>query len=55
MGSWQHAGRMLRGLRENRGWEVPKLAADAGSWYGQVGVGRLRGSTLTPGRAGWSR
>src|SRR5215211_785317 len=28
MGSWQHAGRMLRGLRENRGWEVPKLAAD---------------------------
>ena len=28
MGSWQHAGRMLRGLRENRGWEVPKLAAE---------------------------
>src|SRR5215212_742000 len=28
MGSWQHAGRMLRGLRENRGWEVPKLATE---------------------------
>jgi hypothetical protein len=28
MGSWQQAGRMLRGLRENRGWEVPKLAAE---------------------------
>jgi hypothetical protein len=28
MGSWQHAGRMLRGLRENRGWEVPRLAAE---------------------------
>jgi hypothetical protein len=28
MGSWHHAGRMLRGLRENRGWEVPKLAAE---------------------------
>jgi hypothetical protein len=28
MGSWQHAGRMLRGLRENRGWEAPKLAAE---------------------------
>jgi hypothetical protein len=28
MGSWQHAGRMLRGLREDRGWEVPKLAAE---------------------------
>jgi hypothetical protein len=28
MGSWQHAGRMLRGLRENRGWEVPKLTAE---------------------------
>jgi hypothetical protein len=27
MGSWQQAGRMLRGLRENRGWEVPRLAA----------------------------
>src|SRR5215218_4869963 len=28
MGSWQQAGRMLRGLREDRGWEVPKLAAE---------------------------
>jgi hypothetical protein len=28
MGSWQHAGRMLRGLRENRGWEVPRLAVE---------------------------
>jgi len=28
MGSWQHAGHMLRSLRENRGWEVPKLAAE---------------------------
>jgi hypothetical protein len=28
MGSWQHAGRMLRALRESRGWEVPKLAAE---------------------------
>jgi hypothetical protein len=28
MGSWQHAGRMLRSLRETRGWEVPKLAAE---------------------------
>src|SRR5215217_4190694 len=28
MGSWQHAGRMLRGLWETQGWEVPKLAAE---------------------------
>src|SRR6266542_5083433 len=28
MGSWQQAGRMLRGLRESRGWEVPRLAAE---------------------------
>jgi hypothetical protein len=28
MGNWQHAGRMLRGLREHRGWEVPRLAAE---------------------------
>src|SRR5215203_5627467 len=28
MGSWQHAGRMLRSLRESRGWEVPKLATE---------------------------
>ena len=27
MGSWQQAGRMLRRLRESRGWEVPGLAA----------------------------
>jgi hypothetical protein len=28
MESWQQAGRMLRGLRESRGWEVAKLAAE---------------------------
>jgi hypothetical protein len=28
MGNWQHAGRMLRSLRESRGWEVPRLAAE---------------------------
>jgi hypothetical protein len=28
MGSWQQAGRMLRRLRESRGWEVPRLAAE---------------------------
>jgi hypothetical protein len=28
MGSWRQAGRMLRGLRERRGWEVPRLAAE---------------------------
>jgi hypothetical protein len=28
MGSWRQAGRMLRGLRESRGWEVPRLAAE---------------------------
>jgi hypothetical protein len=28
MGSWRQAGRMLRRLREHRGWEVPTLAAE---------------------------
>jgi hypothetical protein len=28
MGSWRQAGDMLRGLRESRGWEVPRLAAE---------------------------
>jgi hypothetical protein len=28
MGSWRQAGRILRGLREGRGWEVPRLAAE---------------------------
>jgi hypothetical protein len=28
MGSWQQAGRILRGLRERRAWEVPRLAAE---------------------------
>src|SRR6266567_8694866 len=28
MGRWRQAGRMLRGLRERRGWEVPRLAAE---------------------------
>jgi hypothetical protein len=28
MGRWRQAGRMLRGLRERRGWEAPRLAAE---------------------------
>jgi hypothetical protein len=28
MGSWRQAGRILQGLRERRGWEVPRLAAE---------------------------
>jgi hypothetical protein len=28
MGSWRQAGRILQGLRENRAWEVPRLAAE---------------------------
>jgi hypothetical protein len=28
MASWRQAGRMLRGLRERRGWEVARLAAE---------------------------
>jgi hypothetical protein len=28
MGSWRQAGRMLQRLRESRGWEVPRLAAE---------------------------
>src|SRR5918995_7332114 len=28
MGSWWQAGDLLRGLRESRGWEVPRLAAE---------------------------
>jgi hypothetical protein len=28
MGSWRQAGRILRGLRERRAWEVPRLAAE---------------------------
>src|SRR5215211_7473436 len=28
MASWRQAGRILRGLRERRGWEVPRLAAE---------------------------
>jgi hypothetical protein len=28
MGSWRQAGRTLRGLRESRGWEVSRLAAE---------------------------
>jgi hypothetical protein len=37
MGSWQHAGRMLRSLRENRGWEVPKLAAELNTQATAIG------------------
>src|SRR5215211_8823576 len=28
MASWRQAGRILRGLRERRGWEVPRLASE---------------------------
>jgi tetratricopeptide (TPR) repeat protein len=28
MATWRQAGRILRGLRERRGWEVPRLAAE---------------------------
>jgi hypothetical protein len=28
MASWRQAGRILQGLREHRGWEVPRLAAE---------------------------
>ena len=28
MGSWRQAGRILQGLREQRGWEVSRLAAE---------------------------
>ena len=28
MARWRQAGRILRGLREHRGWEVPRLAAE---------------------------
>src|SRR4029453_13884182 len=28
MGSWRQAGRILQGLRERRGWEVPRLAPE---------------------------
>src|SRR5215211_1701903 len=37
MGSWQHAGRMLRRLRENRGWEVSKLAAELKAQAAAIG------------------
>jgi tetratricopeptide (TPR) repeat protein len=43
MGSWQQAGRILRRLRESRGWEVPGLAAELKAQATAVG------STL-PGR-----
>src|SRR6266487_3976493 len=43
MGSWRQAGRMLRGLRESRGWEVPRLAAELSAQATAIG------STL-PGR-----
>jgi hypothetical protein len=43
MGSWQQAGRMLRRLREGRGWEVPRFAAELSAQSTAVG------STL-PGR-----
>src|SRR4029453_12586538 len=28
MASWRQEGRILQGLRERRGWEVPRLAAE---------------------------
>jgi tetratricopeptide (TPR) repeat protein len=37
MGSWRQAGRMLRGLRERRGWEVPRLAAELNAQATAVG------------------
>ncbi len=43
MGSWRQAGRTLRGLRESRGWEVPRLAAELNAQATAIG------STL-PGR-----
>jgi hypothetical protein len=43
MGSWSQAGRMLRGLRESRGWEVSRLAAELNAQATAIG------STL-PGR-----
>jgi hypothetical protein len=37
MGHWRQAGRMLRGLRESRGWEVPRLAAELNAQATAVG------------------
>jgi hypothetical protein len=37
MGSWQQAGRMLRRLRESRGWEVPSLAAELNAQATAIG------------------
>src|ERR671930_1535803 len=37
MGSWQRAGRMLRSLRESRGWEVPRLAAELKAQAAAIG------------------
>jgi hypothetical protein len=43
MAGWRQAGRMLRGLREGRGWEVSQLAAELNA------QARAAGSTV-PGR-----
>jgi hypothetical protein len=37
MGSWHYAGRILRDLRESRGWEVPRLAAELKAQAAVVG------------------
>jgi hypothetical protein len=37
MASWRQAGRILQGLREQRGWEVPRLAAELTAHAGAIG------------------
>jgi hypothetical protein len=37
MGSWRQAGRILQGLREQRGWEVPRLAAELTAQASAIG------------------
>jgi hypothetical protein len=37
MASWRQAGRILQGLRENRAWEVPRLAAELRSQATAIG------------------
>ena len=37
MASWRQAGRILQGLRERRGWEVPRLAAELTAQASAIG------------------
>jgi len=41
MQSWRHAGRILQGLREGRGWTVPMFVAELkkfASSYDRIGA-----------------